>query len=74
MASDRGNALGKRAWLVPVKCYCHPPDIRIPALTDVPWLVTNEDTKKEFVSGNRSSADEDHQEVVSQLLADLGYK
>ncbi|MFB6186239.1 MAG: hypothetical protein ABEI86_05155, partial [Halobacteriaceae archaeon] len=74
VTSDHGNALGERAWPVPVKIYGHPPDIRIPALTEIPWLVTNTDTRKEVVAGDRSSADTDHQEAVSQRLADLGYK
>jgi hypothetical protein len=74
VTSDHGNALGERAWPVPNKIYGHPPDIRIPVLTDVPWLVMNTETRKDVVRGESSSAAVDHQETVSQRLADLGYK
>jgi hypothetical protein len=74
ITSDHGNALGERAWPVPIKLYGHPADIRIPALTEVPWLVTNTENRKHVVAGNASSADTDQQEAVSQRLADLGYK
>ncbi|MDL0132507.1 hypothetical protein [Halobacterium salinarum] len=74
VTSDHGNALGERAWPVPNKIYGHPPGIRIPALTDVPWLVTNTKRRKEIEAGDSSSANISHEEAVSQRLADLGYK
>ena len=74
VTSDHGNALGERACPVPVKIYGHPPTIRIPALTDVPWLVTNTGTRKKVISEESSTADVDHNEKVEQRLADLGYK
>lgn len=74
VTSDHGNALGERAWPVPNKIYGHPPSIRIPALTDIPWLVTNTETRKEILEGDSSSANVEHQETVSQRLSDLGYK
>jgi hypothetical protein len=74
VTSDHGNALGERAWPIPSKLYGHPSGIRIAALTDVPWLVTNTETRKDINEENSSSASLDHQEVVSQRLADLGYK
>jgi len=74
VTSDHGNALGERAWPVPVKIYGHPPNIRIPALTDVPWLVTNTENRKKVVAEESSTADVDHEETVEQRLADLGYK
>lgn len=74
VTSDHGNALGERAWPVPIKIYGHPPDIRIPALTDVPWLVTNTEIRKRIIAEDPSTADADHQETISQRLADLGYK
>lgn len=74
VTSDHGNTLGERAWPVPSRIYGHPPNIRIPALTDIPWLVTNTETRKDIVRGESSSATVDRQEAVSERLADLGYK
>ena len=74
ITSDHGNALGERAWPVPTKIYGHPPDIRMPALTDVPWLVTNIENRKQVIAEESSAANVDHQETISQRLADLGYK
>lgn len=74
VTSDHGNALGERAWPSPNRIYGHPPDIRIPALTDVPWLVTNTEKRKKIVAGETSTASVDRDESVSQRLSDLGYK
>ncbi len=74
VTSDHGNALGERAWPVPVKIYGHPPEIRIPALTDVPWLVTNTERRKNIVAEESPSDNIKVQEDVSQRLEDLGYK
>jgi hypothetical protein len=73
LTSDHGNALGERAWPAPNKIYGHPPDIRIPALNDVPWLVTNTETRKDVLAEESSPADFEQHENVSQRLSDLGY-
>ncbi|WP_089789516.1 hypothetical protein [Natronobacterium haloterrestre] len=74
VTSDHGNALGERAWPVPVKIYGHPPQIRIAALTDIPWLVTNTEQRKDIVAEESSSSNVGVQDNVSQRLKDLGYK
>jgi hypothetical protein len=74
ITSDHGNALGERAWPVPAKIYGHPPGIRIPALTEIPWLVTNTETRKEIQSGKATSADVKHKDSITERLADLGYR
>lgn len=74
VTSDHGNALGELAWPVPVKIYGHPPGIRMPALNDVPWLVTNTDERKKIIAEETSAVGSDQDEIVSERLADLGYK
>jgi hypothetical protein len=74
VTSDHGNALGERAWPVPVKIYGHPPKIRMSALNDVPWLVTNTESRKEIISEDSTATSTEDEGVVSQRLRDLGYK
>lgn len=74
VTSDHGNALGERVWPVPSKIYGHPPGLRIPALTDVPWLVIDGGARKEVVAEDSSSVSSNYEETVSERLADLGYK
>jgi len=74
VTSDHGNALGERTWPIPTKIYGHPLGIRMPELTNVPWLVTNKDVRKEVVAGESSQAVTDNQNEVIQRLEDLGYK
>jgi len=74
VTSDHGNALGERAWPFPTKIYGHPLGVRIPALTQIPWLITNEKKRKEITSGKPSQADTDHHSEVVNRLQDLGYK
>jgi hypothetical protein len=74
VTSDHGNALGERSWPFPTRIYGHPLGIRMPALTDVPWLIINENVRKEIIAEESSQADIDDQEKVLERLEDLGYK
>lgn len=74
VTSDHGNALGERAWPVPVRIYGHPPEIRMPELIDVPWLVIEKTNRKDIVAEEPTQRDGQESEVVSERLADLGYK
>ena len=74
VTSDHGNALGERSWPFPTRIYGHPLGIRMPALTDVPWLITNEDVRKEIIAEESSQPDTNDQEKVLERLEDLGYK
>jgi hypothetical protein len=73
ITSDHGNAIGERAWPVPARIYGHPPDIRIPALVDIPWLVVETDERKAVVTEPPTAANRNDREVVEERLADLGY-
>jgi hypothetical protein len=74
VTSDHGNALGERVWPIPSKIYGHPNGIRIPALVDVPWLVTNTGNRKEIYAEESSTARATPDDSISQRLSDLGYK
>jgi hypothetical protein len=74
VTSDHGNAFGERARPVPNKVYGHPKGIYIPALTDIPWLISNADNRKTVTSGHKSSTDRNQVTKASQRLARLGYK
>lgn len=56
-----------------MKIYGHPPEIRIDALTTVPWLVTNGHTRKEVTAEESSRTDSVEGENIKQRLSDLGY-
>ncbi|MCQ6254055.1 hypothetical protein [Methanocaldococcus sp.] len=46
VTADHGEAFGERLHpLLPIKVYGHPPNVRIPALVKVPWLIVEEDEK-----------------------------
>jgi hypothetical protein len=74
VTSDHGNALGERAWPIPVKIYGHPPRVRMPALNNVPWLVTNTDRRKEIIPEESSIANTENEMTISKRLSYLGYK
>jgi hypothetical protein len=72
VTSDHGNALGERAWPFPLRVYGHPLGIPIPALTEVPWLVSQNGDRKD-VTVEAPSETGDITEETEQRLRMLGY-
>ena len=75
ITADHGELLGERIWPIPIKGYDHYSDLYTAGLTDVPWLVVSDGTRREIVaerpvSGGKERQDED---VISDRLESLGY-
>ena len=77
VTADHGEAFGERIHpLVPISVYGHPGRVRIRALTEVPWLVSESAKKKTIraedplVTGQLSREDED---LITERLSALGY-
>lgn len=65
VTSDHGNAIGERAWPIPIKLYGHPIGVHHPALREVPWAIIQADRERS-----------DHanlEEGVEDKLRHLGY-
>lgn len=73
ISSDHGNAFGERSFPIPVKVFGHPPGIRIPALTSVPWAVLDGERRKITKKQETSTSRANQREIEEQLDA-LGYK
>lgn len=77
VTSDHGNALGEFARPFPVRVYGHPLGILIPALIDVPWLVSENGPRKEVVAEppvrDRDPDGDRIDERVEERLRQLGY-
>lgn len=72
VTADHGNMLGERAWPVPMRIYGHPPAVRSPHLTRVPWAIIDGDRRETTDDGVRSLSEVD-EERVQRRLKDLGY-
>lgn len=73
VTADHGNALGERAWPVPIRLYGHPGGIRMPALTDVPWATVENTPRRTVRDDGVSSAIEYNENLIEDRLTDLGY-
>ena len=72
ITSDHGNLVGERLEPLPVRGYGHPPGVRHPALTEVPWAVVADDRIDVSEGAVRSRAETDGQTRQERLEA-LGY-
>lgn len=72
VTSDHGNALGERAWPVPIRTYGHPGNKRLSELIQVPWVV-REGERRDIKRGDVDSDTEVSHEHVEKRLAHLGY-
>lgn len=75
ITSDHGNLFGKRVvpWL-PIKIYGHPPGIKDPELTAVPWIEPPYEKRKKSTSANKpNTKNEENLKEVEQRLQDFGY-
>jgi hypothetical protein len=73
ITADHGELFGKRQFPVPICAYAHPPGLRDPDLTTVPWAVINGDERK-AVSDDGTSVERVDSDSVERRLEDLGYK
>ncbi|MUV88831.1 hypothetical protein GJ629_02100 [Halapricum sp. CBA1109] len=74
VTADHGQALGDRAYPVPMREWGHPPGIYIDEIVEVPWLSYQNGERREIVTAPPVEVDDDHGEaVVRDRLADLGY-
>lgn len=73
VTSDHGNALGERASPFPIRVYGHPLGTYIPALTEVPWLVTTDGERKDVTAEPPVETDRSVDEDTEERLRMLGY-
>jgi len=73
ITADHGELFGKRQFPIPIRAYAHPPGLRDPDLTTVPWAVINGDARKAVVDDGTTVERADN-DSVEQRLEDLGYK
>lgn len=72
VTSDHGNMFGERSFPIPHKEWGHPVGIYTEELVKVPWLVVEDDARREITredSNNEKTKDEE----VKDRLQDLGY-
>ena len=77
VTADHGELLGERLPPFQLRQYQHPPGIYVEPLVKVPWLVVDEEGRKEITTGTASESsdygDLDDEEIDQQLRA-LGYR
>ncbi|WP_435076804.1 sulfatase-like hydrolase/transferase [Halococcus sp. AFM35] len=74
ITADHGELLGERIWPIPIKGYDHYPHLYTDGLTEVPWLVLDDETRREIVAEEPQSASEERDaDVVADRLEALGY-
>jgi len=73
VTSDHGNAIGEFAKPFPLRVYGHPLGIKIPALTEVPWLEHQNGDRKEITEESPIVVDGDVDEETEKRLRMLGY-
>lgn len=75
VTADHGQALGERAYPVPMREWGHPPGIYMDKIISVPWLISKNSERRRIVeeSPTDSSRSDINQSVIRNRLADLGY-
>jgi len=73
ITADHGNALGERAWPIPLRVFGHPNGINIEALREVPWFICEYEEKREIKRENRDSKKQTKSDITDRLEA-LGYR
>lgn len=73
ITSDHGNALGERAWPIPVEIYGHPNGVHIDSLRVVPWFECPSASRREIIAGKEGESS-DVDEDIDERLEALGYK
>lgn len=75
VTADHGEGFGEFAFPFPIRVYAHPIGVPVPVLTEVPWLVSDSQQRKNITSElpSHSSKESIVDEKVQQRLRDLGY-
>lgn len=73
ITSDHGNALGERAWPIPMAMYGHPNGVHIDSLRVVPWFECHYASRREIIAGNEEESSNINEGIDKRLEA-LGYK
>lgn len=73
VTADHGNALGERASPFPIRVYGHPLGILTPALTEVPWLVVDEGSRRTITAEPPETDTEQVDDATEERLRMLGY-
>jgi len=75
VTSDHGNMFGGFAWPFPIRQYGHPENIHTAALTRVPWLEPEHDTRREITAEApvNTEPETDREETLDRL-EHLGYR
>lgn len=75
VTADHGEMLGERGKPIPVRTYGHFEGLYHDELVTVPWLVIDNDERREIVAEEPlTETDEADTEAVNERLRDLGYK
>ncbi|MGN8214487.1 hypothetical protein [Halococcus salifodinae] len=73
LTTDHGNAIGERAWPLPLRLYGHPEGLRLPALVRVPWATIDGERRTVVDEGTHSVSAAEGDDVERRLRA-LGYR
>ncbi|MDB2282664.1 hypothetical protein PM030_12355 [Halorubrum ezzemoulense] len=73
ISSDHGNALGERAWPIPISIYGHPNGVHINSLRMVPWFECRPSSRREITTGDEEESSDVNEDIDGRLEA-LGYK
>ncbi|MFC6716700.1 hypothetical protein ACFQGT_08490 [Natrialbaceae archaeon GCM10025810] len=74
VSADHGVLIGDRMSPIPIRGYGHSSGLRLPEVTDVPWLVVKDGTRKEIVSEDPVVYTDVEANVVEDRLQGFGYK
>jgi hypothetical protein len=74
VTADHGNMVGERAFPLPIREWGHPRGLYTDELVDVPWLVHENEPRREIRIGESKNQSETvDQDVVADRLKQLGY-
>lgn len=73
ITADHGNAFGKHDFPIPLRIYGHPGERRVKSLIKVPWVMFQDDDRKEIESGEIVRHDSGEVDGVEKKLQQLGY-
>jgi hypothetical protein len=74
LTADHGNEFGRGGFPVPIPIYGHPPKLRSKNLNKVPWVVFEDEERKQIRPGAISSTEDESVEAVAkERLRQLGY-
>jgi hypothetical protein len=74
ITSDHGCLIGERLSPIPVKGFGHTPELRVPELTQVPWLEVTADNRRKIETDRPIASTEIDEQVINKRLKAFGYK